>query len=65
MIILAEIDKLMLKIESLRENLNRIIKEGKDLKHPDVLKASKKLDKILNKYQKLLQDMIDFDDIDS
>lgn len=62
---MAELDKLMLKIESLRENLNRIIKEEKDLKHPDVLKASKKLDKILNKYQKLLQDMIELDDKNS
>lgn len=62
---LTELDKLILKIEELRDKLNQLINESGDLKHPDVLMASKKLDEALNEYQELLQKVLNSDGIDS
>lgn len=59
---LNELDKLILKIEELRENLTQLIMEIGDLKHPDVIDASKSLDHTLNEYQKLLKEIIKSDD---
>ncbi len=48
-------EQLARKIEDLRTDLEVVIKEGKGLTSPEVIKASQALDKVLNQYYKLLE----------
>lgn len=50
---MAELNKLICKIENLRKKLNDLILEKQDLLDPDVIDASKKLDEALNEYAKM------------
>lgn len=49
-----ELREILNKIEDLRQQLHELVKE-KSLLDPDVLAASKKLDKKLNEYHQLLK----------
>jgi hypothetical protein len=51
---MKSIEQLARKIEELRTNLDAVIKEGKELTSPEVIKASKSLDKVLNQYYRML-----------
>ncbi|HZK55426.1 MAG TPA: aspartyl-phosphate phosphatase Spo0E family protein [Desulfosporosinus sp.] len=52
---MSVINELITQIEKLRLDLIRI-KEGRAYTDPEVVKASQKLDEVLNKYQDFLKD---------
>lgn len=50
---MIELNVLIHKLEVLRRELNILILEKQDLLDPDVVAASKKLDDVLNEYEKM------------
>ena len=48
-------EQLARKIEDLRTDLDVVIKEGKELTNPEVIKASQSLDRVLNQYYRLME----------
>ncbi|WP_424141327.1 Spo0E family sporulation regulatory protein-aspartic acid phosphatase [Sporosalibacterium faouarense] len=57
-IISLELQTLIKTIEELRSNLNSLILRKGNLRHPEVIRASKDLDDALNKYQKLIESIM-------
>jgi hypothetical protein len=56
---MSELEKLMIDINKLRENLYRVIEQrGYDLNDPEVMEASKHLNKIIVNYNTMLKDKI-------
>ena len=56
---MSEIREILKKIHILREDLNRLIKSNQgDLADPQILEASKKLDSVLNEYNRMIEDKI-------
>lgn len=46
---------LLKKIEEVRDEMNKLIREDNKLLNPQVIKLSQKLDKLLNEYNNLLE----------
>ncbi len=56
---MSEIREILKKIHILREDLNRLIKSNQgDLADPQILEASKKLDLVLNEYNRMIENKI-------
>lgn len=52
---MPELEELLKRVEELRGRLNELGNK-KDLIDPEVIQASKKLDEVLNEYQKLVKE---------
>jgi uncharacterized protein YfkK (UPF0435 family) len=56
---MPELQEILKTIEEIRAKLNRIA-EGKSLTDPEVVSVSQLLDGLLNEYQRMIKDKLDF-----
>lgn len=53
---MEELKGMLEKIQELRDKLNSLIDEKNDLLDTEIINASKKLDAMLNEYEKVIKD---------
>ena len=53
---MLELKELIKTIEELRSQINQMIEEKKTLTDPEIVGASKMLDKVLNEYERLIKE---------
>lgn len=56
---MREIENILLQIESLKTNLDNLIKQNGSLLDSEIIAASQMLDSVLNEYNKILKEKID------
>lgn len=53
---MSKIEKIMVEVEKMRETMQNLIDEKENLLDEEVIRASKNLDEVLNKYYGLLKE---------
>lgn len=51
---MKELKDLIQKIQDLREHLDKLVVQKRDLLDPEIIAASRLVDKLLNEYQKMV-----------
>ncbi|PAB60301.1 aspartyl-phosphate phosphatase Spo0E family protein [Anaeromicrobium sediminis] len=52
-----QVEQIIYELEELRGQLNGLIKEKTELMEPQIIETSQKLDRVLNRYDKLINNL--------